>query len=170
MPVNSTLIVRSTGKVNLDVSGTGGVTPSKEAAQAPAGTEEHRFTITATGTATLRGAGDDLVWPFNAIPDNPPTIALTKDPQAQNRGSLLLSYRLEDDYGVTQAEATFARKDEPAAPAPARSSGAASALRPAAISAGAAAGAHQERRRPDHQGSDRPSLGRRRSDDDAGRP
>ena len=116
MPVNSTLIVRSTGNVTLDVAGSGGVTPSKEAAQAPAGTEEHRFTITATGAATLRGAGDDLTWPFNAIPDNPPTIALTKDPQAQNRGSLLLSYRLEDDYGVTQAEATFARKDEPAAP------------------------------------------------------
>ena len=76
VPVNSTLIVRSTGNVNLDISGTGGVTPSKEAAQAPAGTEEHRFTITATGTATLRGAGDDLTWPFNAIPDNPPTIAL----------------------------------------------------------------------------------------------
>ena len=168
MPVNSTLIVRSTGNVNLDVSGTGGVTPSKEAVQAPAGTEEHRFTITATGAATLRGAGDDLTWPFNAIPDNPPTIALTKDPQAQNRGSLLLSYRLEDDYGVTQAEATFARKDEPAAPATSRNA-AASALRPAGFPAGAAAGAHQERRRPDHQGSDRPSLGRRRSDDDARR-
>ena len=116
VPVNSTLIVRSTGNVNLDISGSGGVTPSKEAAQAPAGTEEHRFAITATGTATLRGAGDDLTWPFNAIPDNPPTIALTKDPQAQNRGSLLLSYRLEDDYGVTAAEATFARKDDAAAP------------------------------------------------------
>ncbi len=117
VPVNSTLIVRSTGNVNLDISGNGGVTPSKEAVQAPAGTEEHRFKITATGTATLRGAGDDLTWPFNAIPDNPPTIALTKDPQAQNRGSLLLSYRLEDDYGVTKAEATFARKDASAAAA-----------------------------------------------------
>ena len=113
MPVGSTLIVRSTGKLNLDVSGTGGVTPSKEDVHAPAGTEEHRFKITATGTATLRGAGEDLVWPFNAIPDKPPTIALTKDPEQQNRGSLLLSYRLEDDYGVSQAQATFARKDEP---------------------------------------------------------
>jgi len=112
VPVNSTLIVRSTGSVNLDISGSGGVTPAKEAAQAPAGTEERRFTVTATGTATLRGAGGDLVWPFNAIPDNPPTIELTKDPQAQNRGSLLLSYRLQDDYGVTQAAATFARKDD----------------------------------------------------------
>jgi uncharacterized protein (TIGR02302 family) len=110
VPVGSVLIVRSTGKLNLDVSGSGGVTPDKDEAHAPAGTEEHRFKIMATGAATLRGAGDDLVWPFNAIVDKPPTIALTKDPEQQNRGSLLLSYRLEDDYGVTQAEATFALK------------------------------------------------------------
>ncbi|MGC2125197.1 MAG: TIGR02302 family protein, partial [Xanthobacteraceae bacterium] len=113
VPVNSTLIVRSTGDINLDLSAAGGVTPSKEPVHAPAGTVEHRFVIGATGKATLRGAGDDLVWPFNAIPDNPPTIALTKDPEPQSRGSLLLSYRLEDDYGVTAAEATFARKDDP---------------------------------------------------------
>jgi uncharacterized protein (TIGR02302 family) len=118
VPVNSTLVVRSTGKLNIDVSGNGGVTPSKEDVHAPAGTTEHRFAIAATGTATLRGAGDDLIWPFNVIPDNPPTIALTKDPERQARGSLLLSYRLEDDYGVTQAEATFARKDDPAAAKP----------------------------------------------------
>ena len=31
-----------------------------ESAQAPAGTEEHRFTIAVTGTATVRGVGDDL--------------------------------------------------------------------------------------------------------------
>ena len=43
----STLVVRATGKLNLDVSGNGGVTPAKEAVQAPAGTEEHRFKITA---------------------------------------------------------------------------------------------------------------------------
>jgi len=108
--------VRATGNVNLQVSGTGGVAPAKESAKdddhAPAGTEEHRFTITAAGAATLRGVGDGATWAFDAIPDKPPTIALTKDPQEQSRGSLLLSYRLEDDYGVTQAEATFARKDD----------------------------------------------------------
>ena len=90
---------------------------AKEDIRAPAGTQEYRFKITGTGTgvATLRGAGDDLTWPFNAIPDKPPTIALAKDPEQQNRGSLLLSYRLEDDYGVTEAKATFARKEDPAA-------------------------------------------------------
>src|SRR5580704_4258024 len=112
VPVNSTLVVRSTGKLSLTVSGIGGVTPAKDAVHAPAGTDEHRFTITATGSATLRGAGDDLTWAFNVIPDKPPTIELTKDPEQQRRGSLLLSYRLEDDYGVTEAQATFARKND----------------------------------------------------------
>jgi uncharacterized protein (TIGR02302 family) len=115
VPVNSTLVVRSTGKVSLNVSGIGGVTPAKDAVKAPAGTDEHRFAITATGSATLRGAGDDLTWAFNVIPDKPPTIELTKDPEQQRRGSLLLSYRLEDDYGVTEAQATFARKNDDAA-------------------------------------------------------
>jgi uncharacterized protein (TIGR02302 family) len=112
VPINSTLVVRATGSVNLDVSGSGGVTPSKEEVRPPAGTEEHRFTIVATGAAALRGVGDDVRWAFNAIPDKPPIIALAKDPQQQGRGSLLLSYRLEDDYGVTSAQATFVRKDD----------------------------------------------------------
>jgi uncharacterized protein (TIGR02302 family) len=115
VPVNSTLVVRSTGKLSLEVTGSGGVTPAKDDVHPPAGTQEHRFKIAATGSATLRGPGDDLTWPFNAIPDKPPTIALTKDPEQQNRGSLLLSYRLEDDYGVTEAQATFAHKAEPGA-------------------------------------------------------
>ena len=115
VPAGSTLVVRTTGKVNLDVAGKGGVTPAKEDVRSPAGTHEYRFKITGTGTATLRGAGDDLVWAFNAIPDKPPIIALTKDPEPQNHGSLLLSYRVEDDYGVIEAHATFARKDEPGA-------------------------------------------------------
>ena len=114
VPVGSTLVVRATGKIDLDVSGKGGVIPAKEDVHAPSGTQEYRFKITATGAATLRGVGDDLTWPFNAIPDKPPTIALAKDPEQQNRGSLLLSYRLEDDYGVTEAQATFMRKEAPA--------------------------------------------------------
>ncbi len=116
VPVNSTLVVRSTGKLSLEVTASGGVMPAKDDVHPPAGTQEHRFTIAATGSATLRGAGDDLTWPFNAIPDKPPTIELIKDPERQSRGSLLLSYRLEDDYGVTEARATFARKDETSVP------------------------------------------------------
>ena len=58
----------------------------------------------------MRGLGeDDITWAFNAIPDRPPTIALAKDPEPQARGSLQLSYKVEDDYGVVDARATFAR-------------------------------------------------------------
>ena len=40
----------------------------------------------------------------------PPTIALAKEPEPQLRGSLLLNYKIEDDYGVVDAQATFERK------------------------------------------------------------
>jgi len=112
LPAGSTLIVRATGKVNLEISLQGGVTPSKEQGRPPAGSEEYRFKIATTGAATLHGAGDDLTWAFHVIPDRPPTISLTKDPEQEARGSLLLSYRLEDDYGVNEARATFARKED----------------------------------------------------------
>jgi uncharacterized protein (TIGR02302 family) len=110
VPVGSVLVVRASGKLSLDITGKGGVVAAKDDGTSPAGTQEHRFKITGSGAATLRGAGDDLTWAFNAIPDTPPVIALTKDPERQARGSILLSYRLEDDYGVTRAEATFARQ------------------------------------------------------------
>ena len=128
----------------------------------PAGTEEQRFTITERGSATLRGLGDDITWTFTAIPDRAPTIALTKDPEPQARGSLQLAYKIEDDYGVTGAQAKFELKH---ATAPAAA--AAAALRRAGLPAGAAAVAHPQRRRPDHQGSDRASMGGRRRDVDA---
>ena len=38
----------------------------------------------------------------------PPAIALVKEPKRQARGSLQLAYKLEDDYGVTEARANFA--------------------------------------------------------------
>src|SRR5262249_45476088 len=78
----------------------------------PAGMEERRFTIRDQGEVTLRGAGDDdVTWRFAAIPDRVPTIALTKDPEAQGRGALKLDYKIEDDYGVGGGKATFERKE-----------------------------------------------------------
>jgi len=114
VPAGSVLIIRASGKAQFEVAVTGGLAEAAgdQRPQAPAGTEEHRYTITDRGTATLRGlANDDIVWAFNAIPDRPPTIALAKDPEPQARGALALSYKLEDDYGVTEAHASFALKD-----------------------------------------------------------
>ncbi|MGD9769198.1 MAG: TIGR02302 family protein, partial [Pseudolabrys sp.] len=61
-----------------------------------------------TGAVTARGdASSDVTWRFSAGPDQPPTIALAKDPEGQARGSLQLNYKLEDDYGVVGAQARF---------------------------------------------------------------
>jgi uncharacterized protein (TIGR02302 family) len=122
VPAGSTLVVRATGQSGLDIAVKGGLAEAQAEAkpQAPKGTEERHFTITAAGTATVKGGSEDVVWSFNAIPDRPPTIALAKEPEPQLRGSLLLNYKIEDDYGVVDAQATFERKlsatAKPAAP------------------------------------------------------
>ncbi len=108
VPAGSTLIVRSSGG-NLDVITGGGI---KEAAaeQAPQGTNEKHFTIAGDGTAHVRAPSGQPQWRFAAVPDRAPTIALAKDPERLARGALQLSYKLEDDYGVTQAEAHVAAR------------------------------------------------------------
>ncbi|MCP4936933.1 MAG: TIGR02302 family protein [bacterium] len=44
-------------------------------------------------------------WQFTIGKDTPPTIAFTKQPNASMRGSLRISYRISDDYGVIEAKA-----------------------------------------------------------------
>src|SRR5581483_10664476 len=115
VPANSTLIVRSSGGT-LDVIAGGGISEVTPSEQAPKGTNEKHFTIAADGTVHVRAPSGQPQWKFTAIPDRPPTIALAKDPERQARGSLQLAYKIEDDYGVTEAQAHFsARTGEGAA-------------------------------------------------------
>jgi len=117
VPAGSQLVVRSTGHVRFDIVRKGGIedAPSEAHAALPAGSEERRFVIKGDGAAVLHGVGSsDLAWNFTAIPDRAPTIELIKDPERQARGSLRLDYRMEDDYGVVEAHAAFALKDEDA--------------------------------------------------------
>jgi uncharacterized protein (TIGR02302 family) len=109
VPANSTLIVRSSGGT-LDVVAGGGVSEVTPSEQAPKGTNEKHFTIAADGTVHVRAPSGQPQWKFTAIPDRPPTIALAKDPERQARGSLQLAYKIEDDYGVTEAQAHFAAR------------------------------------------------------------
>src|SRR5262249_41217991 len=104
-----------THDLELAVSGEIQATDAQQSPQAPAGSVERRYTITGGASAKVRGK-DDLVWNFAAIPDRAPTIALAKEPEAQGRGSLSLTYKIEDDYGVVDAQATFALKDPEKAP------------------------------------------------------
>ncbi|MFN5489350.1 MAG: TIGR02302 family protein [Bradyrhizobium sp.] len=109
VPSGSTLLVRSSGGA-IDVVVGGGVTEVAPEGQAPKGTNERHFKITADGTAHVRAPAGQPQWKFTATPDRPPSIALTKDPERQARGALQMSYKLEDDYGVTEARAQFAAR------------------------------------------------------------
>ncbi len=115
VPAGSTVIVRSSGGT-LDVVAGGGVTEAAPTEQAPKGTNERHFTVSGDGTVHVRAPSGQPQWKFTATPDRPPTIALAKDPERQPRGSLQMSYKIEDDYGVTEARAQFtARGTEGAA-------------------------------------------------------
>ncbi|KYG22239.1 chemotaxis protein [Bradyrhizobium sp. AT1] len=107
VPAGSTLIVRSSGG-SLDVAVSGGLKEVAPAEAAPKGTNEKHFTITTDGTARVRAPAGQPQWAFAATPDRAPTIALAKDPERQARGGLQLSYKIEDDYGVTGADAHIA--------------------------------------------------------------
>ncbi|MDE2601203.1 MAG: TIGR02302 family protein [Bradyrhizobium sp.] len=109
VPAGSTLIVRSSGGA-LDVAVSGNLTEAVPTEPAPRGTNEKHFIIAGDGTAHVRAPSGQPQWKFSAIADRAPTIALAKDPQRQARGSLLLSYKIEDDYGVTEAQAHFAAR------------------------------------------------------------
>ena len=117
VPAGSTVIVRSSGGT-LDVVAGGGVTEATAAAQAPNGTNERQFTVTGDGTVHVRAPSGQPQWKFTATPDRPPTIALAKDPERQPRGSLQMSYKIEDDYGVTEARAEFALRGSDGAAMP----------------------------------------------------
>ena len=115
VPVGSELVVRATGKVSFDLTRKGGLEDAKPHPHEllPKGTEERRFVIKGDGSAVLHGIGaSDLTWNFTAIPDRAPTITLLKEPERQLRGSLRLDYKMEDDYGVTGARATFTHKPD----------------------------------------------------------
>ncbi|MBX9646065.1 MAG: TIGR02302 family protein [Xanthobacteraceae bacterium] len=109
VPAGSTLLVRSSGGT-IDVVVGGGVTEIAPGEAAPQGTNERHFKVASDGTAHVRAPAGQPLWKFAATPDKPPTISLVKDPERQARGSLQMSYKLEDDYGVTEARAQFAAR------------------------------------------------------------
>jgi uncharacterized protein (TIGR02302 family) len=113
VPVGSQLIIRGTGDVRFQVGHKGALEEAKvdPKESPPKGTAERRFVIKGDGAATLLGVGNNLTWAFTAIPDRPPTIALIKPPEPQASGALRLDYKMDDDYGVVDARATFALAD-----------------------------------------------------------
>ena len=112
VPTGSELIVRATGLSSINLKVGGGLTEQvKENPAALAeGGIERRFQITDNGTLAVTGLpAGNVIWGFRSIPDHPPIIAHIRDPEFNGRANLSLGYRVEDDYGVSSAEARFAR-------------------------------------------------------------
>ncbi len=124
VPIGSTVIVRTSGG-DLKIDATSGLVPpkaadktaDKSAAKTPSikkaddpAPDQHERRLVLRGDAHLeiRHSGA-LLGNFNlaVIPDKPPRIELTDAPRSNLRGSLTLSYKIEDDYGVVGATAEF---------------------------------------------------------------
>jgi uncharacterized protein (TIGR02302 family) len=111
VPAGSMLIVRGTNLAALDLVIDGNLKeePNPNPDAAKTGIERH-FRITEDARLTVKGLPvGEAKWSFRAIPDRVPVIELSKDPEISGRNALSLSYRMDDDYGVTQAEAQFER-------------------------------------------------------------
>ena len=69
---------------------------------------EHRLALRGDAELGIRHSGALLgLFDITVIPDKPPQIALTDAPRANLRGTLTLSYKIADDYGVASAQADF---------------------------------------------------------------
>ena len=118
VPTGSKLIVRSSGGA-LDVVAGGGVNEAVRPSRRPRVPTRSISPSRAMARCTFVRPPVSRNGNSAAVPDRPPTIALAKDPERQARGSLQMSYKIEDDYGVTEAQAHFAARRADAAKGPA---------------------------------------------------
>lgn len=120
-PQGATLVLRFAGLNGYQPSITGALEPQPVDASAnnaaQPNTRELHLALKGDGSVTLPGLGSNVRWSFTVQPDQPPAIAFSREPRQSGRGGLELAYKLEDDYGVTSAEAKLVRKPEPRHPA-----------------------------------------------------
>ena len=108
VPVGSTLVVRGSGIDTAALKLDGGIAEAKPEADAPTTAGEKRYVIREDSDVTFLGPDQRrLAWHFKVLADQKPTISFAKDPQTGQRNALVLAYRMEDDYGVKEAEALF---------------------------------------------------------------
>ncbi len=116
VPAGSVLILRVTGNASVTAKPRGGLAEvPQEAAAEKSQSTETRYAIASDGTLTLDGLPDGTItWQFTAIADRAPTIALDGQPEIDRRNQLAVPFKVDDDYGVTAAEAKFTLRDKPA--------------------------------------------------------
>lgn len=112
VPIGSRVVVRAAGAETVEITGTGALRAGPvEAQQTPeSGTLDKRFVLAGDGELRIaEGSAAPTVFRLQAVPDTAPRIRLTGAPKANTRGTLALAYAIEDDYGVTGAEAHFTK-------------------------------------------------------------
>ncbi len=81
--------------------------PSGQSGEAYA---EYTQTIDRSATLSVRHSfTSEQSWALSAIPDNAPKIAFAGPIEVSPRGVMLFKYKVEDDYGVSNAEARIER-------------------------------------------------------------
>ena len=114
-PVGSMIVVRSSEASNVSEEIAGGLEVAKadESAakgKAAATDTELRWTLKGDGKLVLKRFGSVISsFDLTSAPDRAPVISLNGEARRNSRGSLTLGYKIEDDYGVTGAEANFAK-------------------------------------------------------------
>jgi len=122
VPQKSILIVRSGGmgsaRLAIEVS-TGEATPQRIE---PVGTtdahdvQEVRYELEKSATVRVFGGRTQLAeWQLEVTPDKLPTITLLKPPEVTPRGSMKLTYKIEDDYGLSSANVKLEKAKQRAA-------------------------------------------------------
>src|SRR5215510_5213935 len=116
VPDRSVLAVRGSGAalgaLALEWRGDEGPAQRIEAPAPTGATDaaELKLDVRKSGTVSVYGGGTLMLsWPFVVIPDHPPKITLTKEPERTPRGALKLTFKFEDDYGVVSAESRMRR-------------------------------------------------------------
>lgn len=123
VPEHSTLIVRTSGKglgaPSLEVFAEGSSEHQHVDAKVPeagkstapnSDISEIRYELKSSAEVRVLAGGVELArWAFYVRPDKPPVIALAKQPERTRRGSMKLTYTVDDDYGVVSADVDVKR-------------------------------------------------------------
>jgi len=117
VPENSTVSVRissGSGEENLTLTDANGEQQVVEPEEgSTAGAAQFSQVLVGESSVTLADGSRELsTWHFKIIQDAPPVIRFEKDPRRAANGALELSYFVQDDHGVTKAEAQFGLVDE----------------------------------------------------------
>lgn len=117
VPINSTVIARLSGvpgaTVSFEIISAGTSAPQRiDAVVDKPGQESAEVRLELKANARVRvlsGSTELAAWNLAIIPDRPPVISLSKPPEVTPRGSMKLTYRIDDDYGATGAEMKIER-------------------------------------------------------------